>query len=173
MNHAWLFDRIAASIGQDAGGLGRVRPDGTVSAGKAWYPSMTRLRRCSRTSSRGRAALVDRPRWRGRSQGQSPASAPSCSTSARSRPGREHSRAPGTWADLSVVELNEAFACPSPACPRPWPDLDPSIVDVHGAAITLGHPLACAGGRGGWDAAVIRSEVSQVWPSSSRRRSKP
>jgi glutaconate CoA-transferase subunit A len=52
---------------------------------------------CSRRSPRGQAALVNRPRWRGGSQGQSPASAPSCSTSARSRPGRQHPRAPGTW----------------------------------------------------------------------------
>ena len=51
------------------------------------------------------------------------------------------------WADLAVVELNEAFAAQSLACLAEWPDLDPSIVNVHGGAIALGHPLGCSGAR--------------------------
>lgn len=56
-------------------------------------------------------------------------------------------RAGRTWADVDVVELNEAFAAQSLACIRGWRDLDPDIVNVHGGAIALGHPLGASGGR--------------------------
>ncbi len=52
-----------------------------------------------------------------------------------------------TWADVDVVELNEAFAVQSLACLRLWPDLDPEKVNIHGGAIALGHPLGASGGR--------------------------
>ncbi|GAA3006442.1 acetyl-CoA C-acyltransferase [Streptosporangium longisporum] len=51
------------------------------------------------------------------------------------------------WGDLSVVELNEAFASQSLACLAEWPDLDPEIVNVNGGAIALGHPLGSSGAR--------------------------
>ena len=51
------------------------------------------------------------------------------------------------WADLALVELNEAFAAQSLACLAEWPDLDPAIVNVHGGAIAIGHPLGCSGAR--------------------------
>jgi acetyl-CoA acetyltransferase family protein len=51
------------------------------------------------------------------------------------------------WGDLAFVELNEAFAAQSLACLADWPDLDPGIVNVHGGAIALGHPLGCSGAR--------------------------
>jgi acetyl-CoA acetyltransferase family protein len=51
------------------------------------------------------------------------------------------------WADLSVVELNEAFAAQSLACLADWPDLDPAIVNPNGGAIAIGHPLGCSGAR--------------------------
>lgn len=51
------------------------------------------------------------------------------------------------WGDLAMVELNEAFAAQSLACLADWPDLDPSIVNVHGGAIAIGHPLGCSGAR--------------------------
>ncbi|MEU4835040.1 acetyl-CoA C-acyltransferase [Streptosporangium sp. NPDC023615] len=51
------------------------------------------------------------------------------------------------WGDLSVVELNEAFAAQSLACLAEWPDLDPGIVNVNGGAIALGHPLGSSGAR--------------------------
>lgn len=57
------------------------------------------------------------------------------------------SRAGITWSDLSVVELNEAFAAQSLACLAEWPDLDPEIVNVNGGAIALGHPLGSSGAR--------------------------
>jgi 3-oxoadipyl-CoA thiolase len=51
------------------------------------------------------------------------------------------------WGDLCSVELNEAFAAQSLACLRQWPELDPSIVNQHGGAIAIGHPLGCSGAR--------------------------
>ena len=56
-------------------------------------------------------------------------------------------RAGLNWSDLALVELNEAFAAQSLACLAEWPDLDPGIVNVHGGAIAIGHPLGCSGGR--------------------------
>lgn len=60
---------------------------------------------------------------------------------------RALARAGKTWADVDLVELNEAFASQSLACIRLWPDLDPARVNVHGGAIALGHPLGASGGR--------------------------
>ena len=51
------------------------------------------------------------------------------------------------WADLAMVELNEAFAAQSLACLAEWPDLDPALVNVHGGAIAIGHPLGASGAR--------------------------
>jgi acetyl-CoA C-acetyltransferase len=48
--------------------------------------------------------------------------------------------------DIGLVELNEAFASQSLACIREL-DMDPSIVNVNGGAIALGHPLGCSGVR--------------------------
>ena len=50
------------------------------------------------------------------------------------------------WDDVSAVELNEAFAAQSLACLDAWP-IDPEIVNRHGGAIALGHPLGASGGR--------------------------
>jgi acetyl-CoA acetyltransferase family protein len=52
-----------------------------------------------------------------------------------------------TWADVDLVELNEAFAAQSLACLKLWPELDPEIVNIHGGAIAIGHPLGASGGR--------------------------
>ncbi|HKS43535.1 MAG TPA: thiolase family protein [Amycolatopsis sp.] len=78
------------------------------------------------------------------------------------------------WADLAAVELNEAYAAQSLACLADWPKLDPSIVNVHGGAIAIGHPLGASGGRilgtlahdlrrrgGGWGLAAICIGVGQ------------
>jgi len=48
--------------------------------------------------------------------------------------------------DLSIIELNEAFAAQALACIRDL-QLDPSLVNVNGGAIALGHPLGCSGVR--------------------------
>jgi len=60
---------------------------------------------------------------------------------------RALARAGKTWADVDVVELNEAFASQALACLKGWPDVDPSIVNVHGGAIAIGHPLGASGAR--------------------------
>ncbi|MEV1328027.1 thiolase family protein [Micromonospora costi] len=57
------------------------------------------------------------------------------------------SRAGLDWADLDVVELNEAYAAQSLACLAEWPDLDPTVVNPQGGAIALGHPLGSSGSR--------------------------
>ena len=87
---------------------------------------------------------------------------------------RALARAGIAWSDLDVVELNEAFAAQSLACLRSWPDVDPSIVNVNGGAIAIGHPLGCSGARiigslahelhrrgGGWGLAAICIGVGQ------------
>ncbi|MCP4501361.1 MAG: acetyl-CoA C-acyltransferase [Deltaproteobacteria bacterium] len=51
-----------------------------------------------------------------------------------------------TVGDLDAVELNEAFAAQSLAVIRSL-ELDESIVNQHGGAIALGHPLGCSGAR--------------------------
>ncbi len=50
------------------------------------------------------------------------------------------------WSDVSAVELNEAFAAQSLACLGAWA-VDPDIVNRHGGAIAIGHPLGASGGR--------------------------
>lgn len=60
---------------------------------------------------------------------------------------RALARAGRTWADVDLVELNEAFAAQSLACLRLWPELDPERLNVHGGAIAIGHPLGASGGR--------------------------
>ncbi|HEX8768202.1 MAG TPA: acetyl-CoA C-acyltransferase [Jatrophihabitans sp.] len=51
------------------------------------------------------------------------------------------------WGDLRMVELNEAFAAQTLACLADWPELDPAIVNVHGGAVAIGHPLGSSGAR--------------------------
>lgn len=46
--------------------------------------------------------------------------------------------------DIDLVELNEAFASQSLAVIRTL-EIDPSIVNINGGAIALGHPLGCTG----------------------------
>ncbi len=50
------------------------------------------------------------------------------------------------WADVSAIELNEAFAVQSLACVDAW-KVDPEIVNAKGGAIAIGHPLGASGGR--------------------------
>ena len=78
------------------------------------------------------------------------------------------------WGDLSIVELNEAFAAQSLACLADWQELDPKKVNPNGGAIAIGHPLGASGGRilgqlahelraagGGWGLAAICIGVGQ------------
>jgi acetyl-CoA C-acetyltransferase len=49
-------------------------------------------------------------------------------------------------ADLDLVEINEAFAAQVIPCIREL-GLDPSMVNVHGGAIAVGHPFGMTGAR--------------------------
>jgi acetyl-CoA acetyltransferase family protein len=60
---------------------------------------------------------------------------------------RALARAGRTWADVSFVELNEAFASQSLACAKLWTELDPELLNETGGAIAIGHPLGASGGR--------------------------
>jgi len=53
-----------------------------------------------------------------------------------------------TLDEMSVIELNEAFAAQSLACTRELglPDDDPRV-NPNGGAIALGHPLGMSGAR--------------------------
>lgn len=55
-------------------------------------------------------------------------------------------RAGITWADVDAVELNEAFAAQALACVDAW-GIDPEVVNRHGGAIAIGHPLGASGVR--------------------------
>ena len=55
-------------------------------------------------------------------------------------------RAGIAWGDVGAVELNEAFAAQSLACVDAW-GIDPAIVNRHGGAIAIGHPLGASGTR--------------------------
>lgn len=48
--------------------------------------------------------------------------------------------------DIGLIELNEAFASQALYSMRAL-ELDPSIVNVNGGAIALGHPLGCTGAK--------------------------
>jgi acetyl-CoA acetyltransferase family protein len=50
------------------------------------------------------------------------------------------------WDQVGAVELNEAFAAQSLACINAW-GIDPGIVNRHGGAIAMGHPLGASGTR--------------------------
>ncbi|WP_144831354.1 thiolase family protein [Microbacterium sp. BH-3-3-3] len=60
---------------------------------------------------------------------------------------RALARAGKTWADVSFVELNEAFASQTLACAKLWTELDPARLNENGGAIAIGHPLGASGGR--------------------------
>lgn len=59
---------------------------------------------------------------------------------------RALARAGISWAQVGAVELNEAFAAQSLACIDAW-DVDPAIVNQHGGALAIGHPLGASGTR--------------------------
>ena len=55
-------------------------------------------------------------------------------------------RAGITLDQVSLVEINEAFASMTVACTKML-GIDPNIVNVNGGAVGLGHPVACSGAR--------------------------
>lgn len=60
---------------------------------------------------------------------------------------RALAKAGRSFGELSTLELNEAFAAQVLGCLAEWPDLDPAVLNPHGGAIALGHPLGASGAR--------------------------
>ncbi|MFD5801072.1 thiolase family protein [Streptomyces sp. NPDC127020] len=60
---------------------------------------------------------------------------------------RALTKARRTFADLDVLELNEAFAAQVLGCVAEWPEFDPAILNPQGGAVALGHPLGASGAR--------------------------
>ncbi|MER6140393.1 thiolase family protein [Streptomyces sparsogenes] len=60
---------------------------------------------------------------------------------------RALAKAGRSFADLTTVELNEAFAAQVLGCLAEWPELDPALVNPRGGAIAIGHPLGASGAR--------------------------
>jgi len=129
--------------------LGRLRPafrkGGTVTAGN------------SSTLNDGAAALLVTTRRRAEELGLRPRFRVVAKASAGVDPTRMgRGPVPATrkalslagWslADVDAVELNEAFAAQSLAVLREL-GLDETVVNLHGGAIALGHPLGCSGAR--------------------------
>jgi acetyl-CoA acetyltransferase family protein len=53
-----------------------------------------------------------------------------------------------TFADIDIIELNEAFAAQSLACIRQWGLADDDArINLNGGAIAIGHPLGMSGAR--------------------------
>ncbi|WP_296678496.1 acetyl-CoA C-acetyltransferase [Novosphingobium sp.] len=56
-----------------------------------------------------------------------------------------------SWADIGLIELNEAFAPQVLACLRGWgwadDDSRHEMLNVNGSGISLGHPIGATGGR--------------------------
>ena len=52
-----------------------------------------------------------------------------------------------SFADMDLVELNEAFACQVLAVLKGWEWDDPDRLNVNGSAISLGHPIGATGVR--------------------------
>ncbi|MFF3846162.1 thiolase family protein [Streptomyces sp. NPDC002328] len=61
--------------------------------------------------------------------------------------GRALAKAGKSFDDLSVLELNEAFAAQVLGCVAEWPEFDPAVLNPQGGAIALGHPLGASGAR--------------------------
>jgi acetyl-CoA acetyltransferase family protein len=135
--------RPGSSADQLAGLKPAFRPDGTITAGnasplndgasavllgaKGTVPGLDPI---ARVAGRGTHALAPQD------FGYAPVEAAE----------KALARAGITWADVSAVELNEAFAVQSLACVDAW-KVDPEIVNAKGGAIAIGHPLGASGGR--------------------------
>jgi acetyl-CoA C-acetyltransferase len=52
-----------------------------------------------------------------------------------------------SFAQIDLVELNEAFACQVLAVLKGWNWNDPERLNVNGSGISLGHPIGATGVR--------------------------
>ena len=137
--------RPDASLEAMAGLKPVFRPDGTVTAGNASplndgasaaligsAAAAAALGRAPLARIAGRAAYALEPQF----FGFAPVEAANLALK----------RAGIAWSDVGAVELNEAFAAQSLACIDAW-GVDPAIVNRHGGAIAIGHPLGASGTR--------------------------
>ncbi|MEV5384726.1 thiolase family protein [Streptomyces sp. NPDC052721] len=60
---------------------------------------------------------------------------------------RALAKAGASFDELSVLELNEAFAAQVLGCLAEWPEFDPAVLNPQGGAVALGHPLGASGAR--------------------------
>lgn len=60
---------------------------------------------------------------------------------------RALAKAGRSLAELTTLELNEAFAAQALGCLAAWPELDPAVLNPRGGAIAIGHPLGASGAR--------------------------
>ncbi len=69
-----------------------------------------------------------------------------------------------TMNDMSVIELNEAFAAQALACTKAWgiADNDPRL-NPNGGAIAIGHPLGVTGARIAYSAALELQEQQKQY----------
>ena len=121
------------------------RKDGTITAGNA--SPLNDGASAVLLGSEGAAATIGRdPMARIAGRGVSAVEPPMFGYAPVEAADRALARAGITWADVSAVELNEAFAVQSIACVDAWA-IDPEIVNAKGGAIAIGHPLGASGGR--------------------------
>jgi acetyl-CoA acetyltransferase family protein len=122
------------------------RPDGTVTAGNA-SPLADGAAAVLLASEEACERLGRRPLARVVSTATSAVAPPLYGIAPVEAAERALKRAGIGWADVAVVELNEAFAAQALACLASWPDLDPTVVNPNGGAVALGHPIGCSGAR--------------------------
>ncbi len=121
------------------------RPDGTITAGNA--SPLNDGASAVLLGSEAAAATIGRaPLARIAGRGVSAVEPPMFGYAPVEAADRALARAGITWADVSAVELNEAFAVQSIACVDAWA-IDAEIVNAKGGAIAIGHPLGASGGR--------------------------
>ncbi|WP_028643599.1 thiolase family protein [Nocardioides sp. URHA0020] len=137
--------RPGSTVERLAGLKPSFRPDGSITAGNA--SPLNDGASAVLLGSEGAAAAIGRaPIARIAGRGVSAVEPPMFGYAPVEAAERALARAGITWADVSAVELNEAFAVQSLACVDAW-KVDPEIVNAKGGAIAIGHPLGASGGR--------------------------
>jgi acetyl-CoA acetyltransferase family protein len=122
------------------------RDDGTVTAGNA-SPLNDAAAALLLADEEGVTAIGREPLARIASRGLHAVDPPIYGIAPVEAANQALARAGIGWGDVSLVELNEAFAAQVLACLAEWRELDPEIVNVNGGAIALGHPIGCSGAR--------------------------
>jgi len=68
--------------------------------------------------------------------------------------------------DVDIIEMNEAFAAQSLACVKEL-GIDMSKLNIHGGAISMGHPLGASGARITGKAASLLQETGKKYALST------